>query len=407
MKPTGTFVEFASERAPNLIARDPVIRRQHRPELHTCIIPRSGLLELHLTLLPQPGESAALMLERLATLLKSHKASVVRHEVFGALAAQPDFAAPLRRLFGEQPWPVTWTEGASCNNASVAGMHVLAIAGARVESLAFAGRVVGRIFDDGHARHCLLGDIRPTDPSAPREQQAMQVFENIEAALSRAGMSLPNVARTWLFLDDILAWYGPFNQVRRKFFERHHLFDHTVPASTGVGVKNPDGASLVAGAWAVEPTNGSLFVGGVGSPMQCPAPAYGSCFSRAVEIVTPGWRRMFISGTASIAPKGESVCAGDLDGQIDLTMQVVRAILVSRELDYSDVTRATAYLRNPADAPLFRRWCVKLGLENWPLVTTQAVVCREELLFEIELDAMAPVGGAGNARGMAATTWEI
>jgi enamine deaminase RidA (YjgF/YER057c/UK114 family) len=215
---------------------------------------------------------------------------------------------------------------------------------------------------------------------------------------------MPNVARTWLFMDDILAWYGPLNQVRREFFERHQLFDHTVPASTGVGVKNPVGAAMVAGAWAVQPTNGSLFVGEMGSPLQCPAPAYGSCFSRAVEIVTPGWRRIFISGTASIAPKGQSVCAGDLDGQIDLTMQVVRAILVSREMDYADVTRATAYLRNPADAPIFKRWCHKLGLVNWPLITTQAVVCRDELLFEIELDAMAPVGRASNAGGMTTAT---
>ncbi len=390
-----------TERVPGVTVRNPVIRRRHCPELHTCIIERGGVRELHLTLLPQPDESAARMLERLAALLKTHNASVVRHEVFGSLAAQSDFAVALQRLFGEQPWPVTFVEGASCEDQSVAGMHVMAVAGTRVESLAFAGRVVGRIFHDGHARHCVLGDIWPADLSAPREQQAMQVFENIEAALNRAGMSLPNVARTWLFLDDILAWYGPLNQVRREFFERRHLFDHTVPASTGIGVKNLAGAALVAGAWAVEPTNGSLFVGEVGSPMQCPAPAYGSCFSRAVEIVTPGWRRMFISGTASIAPNGDSVCAGDLDGQIDLTMQVVRAILVSRELDYSDVTRATAYLRNPADAPLFRKWCVKLGLENWPLVTTQAVVCRDELLFEIEVDAMAPTGRN------ATSAWEI
>lgn len=379
------------ESGPDFIDRVPAFRRRHRPELHQGIIQRDDLIELHLTLLPQPGESAARMLERLAAVLKTHNASVLRHEVFGALAAQPDFAAALQRLFGAPAWPVTFVEGASCDGESMAGMHVLAVAGPRVESLSLGGRVVGRIFNDGHARHCVLGDIRPTDPFAPREHQAMQVFENIEAALRRAGMSMVNVARTWLFLDDLLAWYGPLNQVRREFFERCHLFDHTVPASTGVGVKPPAGAALVAGAWAVEPANGSLFVGEVGSPLQCPAPEYGSCFSRAVEIVTPGWRRMFISGTASIAPKGDSVCAGDVEGQIDLTMQVVRAILVSRELDYSDVTRATAYLRNPADAPLFRRWCVKLGLENWPLVTTQAVVCRDELLFEIEVDALATI----------------
>jgi enamine deaminase RidA (YjgF/YER057c/UK114 family) len=379
------------ERVPDFLGNIPSLQQRHRPELHQGIIQRGGLIEHHLTLLPQPGESAAKMLERLADLLQTQAASVVRHEVFGALAAQRDFAAAQHRLFGEQAWPVTWVEGASCDGDSVAGMHVLAVAGTRVESLAFGGRVVGRIFNDGHARHCLLSDLRPTDPLAPREQQAMSVFENIEGALRCARMSMVNLARTWLFLDELLAWYGPLNQARREFFERCHLFEHTVPASTGVGVKNPTGAALVAGAWAVAPTNGALFVGEVGSPLQCPAPAYGSCFSRAVEIVTPGWRRMFISGTASIAPNGVSVCAGDMDGQIDLTMQVVRAILVSRELDYADVTRATAYLRNPSDAPIFRRWCAKLGLEHWPLVTTQAVVCRDELLFEIEVDAMATI----------------
>jgi enamine deaminase RidA (YjgF/YER057c/UK114 family) len=390
-----------TERAPAVMAGDPWIRRRHGPELRTCIIERGGVRELHLTLLPRPGESAPLMLERLAALLKSHDAAVVRHEVLGSLAVQPGFADALEGLFGEQPWPVTFVEGAACDDESVAGMHVLAIAGTPVESLSSAGRVTGRVFNDGHTRHCVLGDIRPSDRSAPRELQAMQVFENIEGALSRAGMSLPNIARTWLFLDDILAWYGPLNQVRREFFERRHLFDYNVPASTGVGVKNPVGAALVAGAWAVSPMNGALFVGAVGSPMQCPASAYGSCFSRAVEIMTPGWRRMFISGTASIAPKGESVCAGDLDGQIDLTLQVVRAILVSRGLDYPDVTRATAYLRNPEDAPLLRKWCGKLGLENWPLVIAQAVVCRDELLFEIEVDAMAPISPG------ASLAWEI
>ncbi len=390
------------ESATDSMSQAPVIRRQYRPELHECSIQRSGVLELHLTILPLPGESAAGMLERLAVVLRMHNASVVRHEVFGALASHPDFGISMRRLFGVEPWPVTFVEGASCNGESMSGMHVLAVAGVRVDSLSINDRVVGRVFQDGHARHCVLGDIQPTDNTTiPREEQAMQVFENLVSVLNRTGMNLPNVARTWLFLDDILSWYGPLNHVRRECFERHHLFDHTVPASTGVGTRNPAGAALVAGAWAVEPTNGALFLGEVGSPMQCPAPAYGSCFSRAVEIITPGWRRMFISGTASIAPKGDSVCAGDVDGQIDLTMQVVRAILVSREMDYPDVTRATAYLRNSADAPLFHRWCNKLGLENWPLIITQAVVCRDELLFEIEVDAMAPV------RKNVLSTWEI
>lgn len=207
-----------NESVPDFMERVPEFRWRHRSELHQGIIQRDNLTEHHLTLLPQPGESAAKMLERLKVLLQTHDASVVRHEVFGALAAQPDFVAALQRLFGKQAWPVTWVEGASCDGESVAGMHVLAVTGTRVESLSFGGRVVGRIFNDGRARHYLLGDIRPTDPFAPREQQALSVFENIEAALHQAGMSMVNVARTWLFLDDLLAWYGPLNQVRREFF---------------------------------------------------------------------------------------------------------------------------------------------------------------------------------------------
>ena len=205
---------------------------------------------------------------------------------------------------------------------------------------------------------------------------------------------MTDVARTWLFLDDILAWYGPLNQVRRDFFAQRHLFDHLVPASTGVGVRNPAGAAMVAGAWAAEPRDDRFLAGEVLSPLQCPAPQYGSCFSRAVEMVSPDLHRLFVSGTASIEPKGTSVCADDVDGQIDLTLQVVRAILVSRGMDYPDVNRATAYLRRPGDEPLFRGWLARLGLEDWPLVVTQAVVCRDELLFEIELDALAPAAPA-------------
>ena len=148
-----------TEHLPGVETSAPGLWRRHRPGLQECGIRRGGVLELHYTLLPLPGESAIGMLERLAALLKTHNASVVRHEVFGAVAAQPEFATALRRLFGDQPWPVAFVEGASCNAESLAGMHVLAVVGARVESLAVNDRVVGRVFDDGHARpgHGLVG----------------------------------------------------------------------------------------------------------------------------------------------------------------------------------------------------------------------------------------------------------
>lgn len=351
-------------------------------------VPRPGVRELHLTLRPLPGEQPAAMAARLAGQLREHGAQVLRHEMFGSLAACAEARAGLREAFGEVDWPVLCAEGRVCNGGALAGMHVFAVAGPAVESVSLDGRVVGRMFDDGHARHCLLGDVLPGDLSQSHPAQARQVFEKLEAALARVGMTMTNVVRTWLFLDDILDWYEPLNHTRRDFFAERKLFGHLLPASTGVGMRNPAGAALVAGAWAVEGTNGAFSVREVASPLQCPAPEYGSCFSRAVEMVTPGCRRLLVSGTASIEPKGASVCAGDVDGQIDLTMQVVRQLLVSCGMDYPDLTRATAYLRHPRDRAVWEKWFRALGLDHHPLITTQAVICRDELLFEIELDAL-------------------
>jgi hypothetical protein len=85
---------------PGLMTKGPTMEREHHPELRVCRVQRSDLRELHFTLLPQRGESAAMMSERLAILLKTHNANVVRHEVFGDLAAGRNFATARRRLFG-------------------------------------------------------------------------------------------------------------------------------------------------------------------------------------------------------------------------------------------------------------------------------------------------------------------
>ena len=41
--------------------------------------------------------------------------------------------------------------------------------------------------------------------------------------------------------------------------------------------------------------------------------------------------------------------------------------------------------------PFFDAWCVAHGYEHLPVVPVHADVCRHDLLFELELDAGAPV----------------
>jgi enamine deaminase RidA (YjgF/YER057c/UK114 family) len=298
----------------------------------------------------------------------------------------------MRRIFGQPAWPMTWVEGAGCGRQPIAGLQVFALAGGEVQPVELNGRVVGSVFDDGAARHCLLAGLGPDNPLLPREDQARQALDNLAASLDRSGFSLGDVARTWFFNDELLAWYREFNQVRTKIYSRTQFRSGSLPASTGVSARNPDNTALVLGAWAVKPRAAASCVLEVASPLQCPAPAYGSSFSRAVEIHSPGARQLLVSGTASITPDGRSIHNGDVVAQIDLSMEVVAAMLTARGLTWADVSRATAYFKSAADAPAFAAWLARHEQWTLPVVCAVCDICRDDLLFEIELDAIRADG---------------
>jgi enamine deaminase RidA (YjgF/YER057c/UK114 family) len=109
-----------------------------------------------------------------------------------------------------------------------------------------------------------------------------------------------------------------------------------------------------------------------------------------MEMISRNGRRLWISGTASVAPGGQTLWQGDLAKQIDLTLDVVDAILRSRGFEFADLTRATAYFKNPADAARLSEACAARKLRPLPLVSTGCGICRPDLLFELEADAWTP-----------------
>jgi enamine deaminase RidA (YjgF/YER057c/UK114 family) len=364
-----------------------VLEKQTTPGHDLTVIDWQSHREFHLTLRSLPHENTVGTIRRLAAILGDKDASIVRHEIFGSIAAHIGTLRALRHEFGNVDWPVTWVEGSGSGNEGISGMHIFAVTGIRVDTIRQEGKIVGRVFGDGCVRHCLLGNLAPSNPSVSQSAQSRELFERMEQALLEAGMDMTNVVRTWLFLDNILSWYGEFNDVRTGFFREKKLFNGLLPASTGIGGRNPMGAAIVAGAWAVQATDDSVAVRAVPSPLQCSSQEYGSAFSRAVLIDMPAGRRLLISGTASIEPNGRSAHVGDLRKQIKLTMEVAHAILASRRFNFSNVTRATAYFKNIQDAPAFDVWRKKQKVEPFPLVMAESTICRDDLLFEIELDA--------------------
>lgn len=233
-------------------------------------------------------------------------------------------------------------------------------------------------------------EVYPEDFSVSREEQARSVFRRMEKLLEPRGMDFGDVVRTWLYADRILEWYPALNAVRDEFFRSRGVYDRYVPASTGIGWTSPCGAKFVAAIFAARSRlPDSLTVRALPSPLQCPALEYGSSFSRAAEIVTPAWRRVLVSGTASIEAGSHEVAhAGDIDAQIDCTMRAVAAIFESRGMALRDVDRALVYLKRPEYRAAWDRWLGKHP--EYPAACAGSIVadvCRDEWLFEIEADA--------------------
>lgn len=359
------------------------LTRRSDARLDEILIDRGGVREGRMTIAADPADPLA-MFPAMLQAVRARGGEVCSQFVLGGTRHRP----ATWNAMGGVDWPITWLQGDACSGAHLRATQAFVVYGAAAEPVTLDGRVVGKVFRTPDATVCHLGDLLPGDLTASREVQARQLFEKMRAALESAGLALGDLVRTWLYLDRLLEWYDAFNAVRTQFFRETGIMEGLVPASTGIGAGNPAGAALVAAALAIRPHSGAVAAQAVASPLQCPALDYRSSFSRAAEVRWPECRELMISGTASIAPDGRSVHVGDTASQIARTMEVVEAILSSRGMSWSDTTRAIAYFTDMRDAHLladFRRQC---GLPPMPLALSHATVCRDDLMFEIELDAV-------------------
>jgi enamine deaminase RidA (YjgF/YER057c/UK114 family) len=364
------------------------IQRSDNPGFSEITLKTTSHEEHFLCALPEEDASPESMLSAVAEASRDAGASLLTLEVFGGPHSGRHRQQLLGDVFGDCPFPVTWIEEASGPEDRLAGVQAWAVSGVPVEPVLLDDRVVGTVFETPAMRYFRMGGLIPPDAAAEDEAQAAKIFDDMHRALGLCGMRFAQVARTWFFNRDILAWYTEFNRVRDRFFKEEKVFEGLVPASTGIAGGNSDGVALVTGLLAAQPKCSAACTCALPSPLQCPALEYGSSFSRAVEIAEPGLRRVLISGTASIAPEGHSMYIGDVDAQVARTMEVAGAILESRGMTWEDTTRAIVYFKNAGDISAFGAYCAENDIYPIPAVPVHNDVCRDDLLFEIELDAL-------------------
>jgi enamine deaminase RidA (YjgF/YER057c/UK114 family) len=119
-----------------------------------------------------------------------------------------------------------------------------------------------------------------------------------------------------------------------------------------------------------------------------------SSFSRGLRIDLNGLAILLISGTASIDERGQTIHVGDFRAQLRRTYHNITNLLEAEGATWKDIVRTTCYLRdierdyeafNEERTAFFR----EQGLDPLPASTgIQAILCRPDLLVEIEAIAM-------------------
>ena len=119
-----------------------------------------------------------------------------------------------------------------------------------------------------------------------------------------------------------------------------------------------------------------------------------SSFSRGMRIELNGLVILLISGTASIDEYGNTVHVGDFRAQLRRTYYNITGLLAAEGATWKDIVRTTCYLRDiERDYAAFNEertaFMKAQGLDPLPASTgIQAILCRPELLVEIEAIAM-------------------
>jgi enamine deaminase RidA (YjgF/YER057c/UK114 family) len=347
-------------------------------------------------------EAAADGYAQMAEVLRGRRMEIVQERIFGSLSVEADVKAARREALQSRgiraDGAMTYLQGRPTWGEGLAGVIVHAVSGEKVSDILDGGVPCGRGWRADGMTFLILQNLRGLsgNPGADNTPslQSERMIARAERILREHGASYGNTVRTWFYLSDILGWYGDFNGVRNAKYSEFGLMPRPggrlqLPASTGIRAELPGGAACVLDLLAVvTPETRGPAVECLTNPRQQEAFRYGSAFSRSAVIHGAREDLIQVSGTAAIDENGRSLHAGDIRAQVRGTLDKLAALLELTEASLNDVSAATVFVKKGEDAEAARAVMAEDGLEHLPAVWVVADVCREELLFEIDAEAV-------------------
>jgi len=344
--------------------------------------------------------------ERIASHLLDARLEIVQERIFASRSVSRELletrAAVLRAAGVPDDGAYTYIEGHPTCGEGMAGVIVRGVPRGSTEalrSLRDGKGPCGRAWEKHGATFLMLQGIHGLEPGPgavnTRSAQTRRIIERAERLLAEQGATFRHVTRTWFYLSRILDWYEAFNRVRSEKYRTLRIMpepgspEMLLPASTGISGENLHGAAAVLDLLAVVTENGAdVSVRQMTNPRQMDAVRYGSAFSRGALIRASGLGTVQVSGTAAIDDQGRSLYPEDVRSQIACTLDTIEALLEPVGCGLREIVAATVFVKHPQDGPVFREMAVRRGLEPFPAVTVVADICRSELLFEIDAEAV-------------------
>jgi enamine deaminase RidA (YjgF/YER057c/UK114 family) len=241
----------------------------------------------------------------------------------------------------------------------------------------------GRVFLLEGSKHIFLASICGMPGSC--EEEAYRMFQAAGELLQKEQMIFGDVIRTWIHLRDIDRDYAGLNRGRNRYFREQGLA--VPPASTGIGgAPSIQTKRMCLSLYAME--RGANKFQYMSTPTLNEAWTYGSDFSRGVKVAGINGINLFISGTASVDEKGKTVHENDFEAQAERMVFNISTLLENQGASWRDVVSAITYLKDPADVPCLHEVFKRRGVVGFPNVLVQAVVCRPDLLCEMEAIAI-------------------
>jgi enamine deaminase RidA (YjgF/YER057c/UK114 family) len=354
-----------------------------------------------------PDLAAESLYSRIAKVIKERAMDIVHERIFGSLSKAHQIMAVRAETLRSQGIspdnPFTYIQGNPPWGEGLAGIIIRAVSSSAQEkgvwTITDNAVPCGRGWQLNGTKYLILQNIQGSPDKADsiqtRTVQAQHMFERADRILKEYGATYMNVVRTWIYLSDILAWYEEFNEARNRTYrdfgimpgQNSHLL---LPASTGIQGTVLNGVAATMDLLAVVPKDDSQpLVKRMSSSRQIEPYHYYSAFSRGLLIREPDISELQISGTAAIDEQGQSLYPGDIRGQINYTFDAIDALIRQQAASLEDICAATVFVKRPEDVHIFREIANSRGLEDFPCVCVLADICREELLFEIDAEAVS------------------